>query len=72
MENPFSHSGIVTGAAFCNRKQELADLIYHAKNSQNVLLYSHRRAGKTSLTHQLMAMLKNERPRIKQLTSTFN
>jgi len=72
MENPFSHSGIVTSAAFCNRKQELTDLIYHVKNSQNVLLYSHRRAGKTSLIHQLMAMLKNERPRIKQLTSTFN
>ena len=64
MENPFSHTGIVTGTAFCNRKRELADLIYHAKNSQNVLLYSHRRAGKTSLVHQLMATIKNERPRI--------
>lgn len=65
VENPFSHSGIVTGAAFCNRKEELADLIYHAKGSQNVLLYSHRRTGKTSLIYRLMAMLKNERPRIK-------
>ena len=65
MENPFSHTGIVTGTAFCNRKREIADLIYHAKHSQNVLLYSHRRAGKTSLVHQLMATLKNERPRIR-------
>jgi hypothetical protein len=26
VENPFSHTGIVTGTAFCNRKRELADL----------------------------------------------
>lgn len=64
MINPFSHSGIVTGEAFCNRVQELKDLVYMARHAQNVMLYSHRRAGKTSLIHQLMLTLKKKRPRI--------
>lgn len=67
MDNPFSHSGVVTGEAFCNRKQELKDLIYHAKNSQNVLLYSHRRMGKTSLVHQAMRRLNKQRSKIKSI-----
>jgi hypothetical protein len=67
MDNPFSHSGVVTGEAFCNRQQELKDLIYHAKNSQNVLLYSHRRMGKTSLVHQVMRKLDRQRPKIKSI-----
>jgi AAA+ ATPase superfamily predicted ATPase len=49
MENPFSFSGIVEGPAFCNREKEQADLRKFIENSQNVLLYSHRRFGKTSL-----------------------
>ncbi|MGD8835072.1 MAG: AAA family ATPase, partial [Desulfobacteraceae bacterium] len=67
MDNPFSHSGVVTGEAFCNRKQELKELIYHAKNSQNILLYSHRRMGKTSLVHQVMRKLERQRPRIRPI-----
>lgn len=67
MNNPFSHSGVVTGEAFCNRKQELKDLIYNAKNSQNMLLYSHRRMGKTSLVHQVMQRLTRQRPKIKSI-----
>jgi hypothetical protein len=54
--NPFSHSGIVTGEAFCNREKELSDLAYLAVHSQNALLFSHRRMGKTSLIYQLMPM----------------
>lgn len=53
MENPFSFSGIVEGAAFCNRDKEQADLRKFIENSQNVLLYSHRRFGKTSLIHRV-------------------
>jgi len=33
-----SPSGIVPGAAFSNRREEIADLTNHAKNSQNVKL----------------------------------
>jgi len=54
MENPFSYSGIVTGAAFCNRKAELADLTRRVFDSQNILLYAHRRTGKSSLIHNLI------------------
>jgi hypothetical protein len=36
MKNPFHYGGIVEGAAFCNRKKELADLT--AKTSTIELL----------------------------------
>lgn len=64
MENPFSYSNYVTGASFCNRMAEQKDLIYFAKNSENILLYSHRRMGKTSLLHQVMQRLKKTRPKV--------
>jgi AAA+ ATPase superfamily predicted ATPase len=65
--NPFSHSGIVTGEAFCNREKELSDLAYLAAHSQNALLFSHRRMGKTSLIYQLMQTLKKKRPGIESV-----
>ena len=64
MENPFSYSDYVTGAAFCDRATEQKDLIYYAQNSQNVLVYSHRRMGKTSLVHQVIRRLKNAKPKV--------
>lgn len=67
MKNPFSYSDYVTGEAFCNRAQEQRDLIYYAQNSQNVLVYSHRRMGKTSLVHQVMHQLKKARPTVKSV-----
>ena len=67
MENPFSYSDYVTGEAFCNRAKEKKDLIYYAQNSQNVLLYSHRRMGKTSLVHQVIHQLKKAKPTVKSV-----
>jgi len=67
MENPFSYSDYVMGDSFCNRAREQKDLIYYAKNSQNILLYSHRRMGKTSLLHQVMQRLKKTRPKIRSV-----
>ena len=64
MNNPFSYSDIVTGEAFCNREKEKQDLIYYAQNSQNVLLYSHRRMGKTSLVHEVIHRLKRLKPKV--------
>ena len=64
MVNPFSYSDYVTGDAFCNRATEQKDLIYYAQNSQNVLIYSHRRMGKTSLLHQVIHRLKKARPKV--------
>ena len=64
MDNPFSYSDYVTGEAFFDRATEKKDLIYYARNSQNVLLYSHRRMGKTSLLHQVIRRLKRAKPRV--------
>ncbi len=52
MENPFAFSNYVTGQSFCNRRQELTSLLNYSKGSQNVLLFSHRRFGKSSLIRQ--------------------
>jgi uncharacterized protein len=62
--NPFSYTQTVTGKAFCNRQQEQQDLLRYLQTSQNVLLYSHRRHGKTSLIRQVFETLKKSRPRI--------
>ena len=67
MKNPFSYSDYVTGEAFCNRAREQKDLIYYAQNSQNILLYSHRRMGKTSLVHQVIRRLKKAKPTVKSV-----
>ena len=67
MENPFSYSDYVTGKAFCNRDKEQKDLIYYAQYSQNVLVYSHRRMGKTSLVHQVIHQLKKAKPTVKSV-----
>ena len=67
MDNPFSYSDYVTGKAFCNRDREQTDLIYYAQNSQNVLVYSHRRMGKTSLVHQVTHQLKKAKPTVKSV-----
>jgi AAA+ ATPase superfamily predicted ATPase len=53
MENPFAFSNYVTGNSFCNRTKELSELLRYIKGSQNVLLYSHRRYGKSSLIRQV-------------------
>ncbi|MGD9056997.1 MAG: hypothetical protein PVJ41_14330 [Desulfobacterales bacterium] len=67
MENPFTHSRVATGKSFCNRQQELKDLTYYVKNNQTVLLYSHRRTGKTSLIFELMGKLKKMRPVVRSI-----
>jgi AAA+ ATPase superfamily predicted ATPase len=58
MKNPFSFTGIVEDPAFCNREKEQSDLKKFIENSQNVLLYSHRRFGKTSLINRVFKDIK--------------
>ena len=67
IKNPFTFSNIVTGSDFCNRKKEQKDLLEFIRSSQNVLLYSHRRTGKTSLIKQVFLGLKEQAPDIKAL-----
>ena len=64
MKNPFSYTGIVKGSAFCNRDVEQRELLKFIKGSQNVLLYSHRRYGKSSLIYKLFSRLQRQRPKI--------
>jgi AAA+ ATPase superfamily predicted ATPase len=67
VENPFSYTGIVSGDAFCNRQTEQTELLRFIEGSQNVLLYSHRRYGKSSLIYQLISRLERRRPKIDTL-----
>lgn len=62
MKNPFVVTGVVQELAFCNRLNEQAELKTHIQNSQNVLLYSHRRHGKTSLILKVFKQLSNVTP----------
>jgi hypothetical protein len=62
MENPFKFSGIVEAPAFCNRQNEQREIKQYIENSQNVLLYSHRRYGKSSLIFKIFKGLKNITP----------
>lgn len=49
MKNPFVYGKEVTKENFCNRKSEIKELIRDIENCQNVLIFSQRRFGKTSL-----------------------
>jgi hypothetical protein len=53
MPNPFSLS-IAQGTSFCNREKEIEDLLRHGRNGDNVLLFSPRRYGKTSLVRRIL------------------
>ncbi len=65
MDNPFVYSSTVEGESFCNRKQELSELTEFCLSGQNVLVYAHRRYGKTSLITVLSNKLKKNKPIIK-------
>lgn len=60
MRNPFT-IGVVSGAeSFCDRAQERADLLQHARNGRNVMLCSPRRYGKSSLVTTVLDDLHRE------------
>lgn len=63
MDNPFNYTGVVAGKAFCNRQRELSELLRLCRAGRNVLLYSHRRYGKTSLVQRVFAELTAGRPK---------
>ena len=57
MANPFRYGGVVERETFCNRKQEIADLLRAAENGDRLFLYAERRLGKTSLALQMIRNL---------------
>lgn len=60
-KNPFIYTRPVEGKIFCNREKEQEDLLYFIKNTQNVLLYSHRKYGKTSLINQVFRNIQTKK-----------
>lgn len=54
MANPFSFGRIVTGDEFVDREKEIAEILRDIRSGVNVVLYSHRRMGKSSLLAEIM------------------
>src|SRR3989338_4799307 len=51
MRNPFTIGLIEEEEKFCNRHQERKELLQYAKSGHNVVIYSPRRYGKSSLVN---------------------
>jgi AAA+ ATPase superfamily predicted ATPase len=58
MRNPFVYGEEVSGENFCNRDTEIKELLRDIQNGQNVMIYSQRRFGKTSLIKEVLARAK--------------
>jgi AAA+ ATPase superfamily predicted ATPase len=52
--NPFVFGEKVSGENFCNREQEIKELVSEISSSQNIMIYSPRRYGKTSLIDEVL------------------
>jgi AAA+ ATPase superfamily predicted ATPase len=60
MRNPFLVREIQTEEPFCDRAIELRELVSHGESFANVVLYSHRRYGKTSLVKRVQKALQGQ------------
>ena len=60
MVNPFKYGKIVSGDDFADRENETKQLFEDLKSGQNILLYSPRRYGKTSLILRTLDLLKKD------------
>jgi AAA+ ATPase superfamily predicted ATPase len=60
MSNPFTLRVLPPDAPFCDRKSEIDELASHAYNKANVVLFSPRRYGKTSLVKKVQHHLKQK------------
>lgn len=59
-QNPFIYGQEVYGEIFCNRKNEIKELISDIRSGQNVIIYSPRRYGKTSLIKEVLRRAEKE------------
>jgi hypothetical protein len=59
LRNPFT-LGIVQKEDFCDREKEKEDLLRYAKNGDNIVLFSPRRYGKSSLVNLVLDLLEKE------------
>ncbi len=60
MENPFRYGEVVGGEYFADRKDEVDGLVRDLSREQNVILFSPRRYGKTSLIFKVMEILRSK------------
>ena len=60
MRNPFVYGETVTGENFCNRVQEINELVNDIENGTNIIIFSPRRYGKTSLINQVLNSTKQK------------
>jgi hypothetical protein len=60
MKNPFVYGEEVSGEAFWNRTSEIKELIQDIHNGQNVIIFSARRYGKTSLIKNVLEKMRKE------------
>lgn len=60
MQNPFYFRVLPTNAPFCDRGKEVEELKRHAENCANVVMFSPRRYGKTSLVKRTQDILAKE------------
>lgn len=54
MENPFKFGGLVTGDDFADREAEIAQIFRELRGGTNVVMFSTRRMGKSSLIAEVM------------------
>jgi hypothetical protein len=60
MENPFVYGKVARGESFADREAEIAELMADIASSQNVILFSPRRYGKTSLILEVLDCVRGE------------
>jgi AAA+ ATPase superfamily predicted ATPase len=60
MENPFKFGGLVTGKDFADRESEMAEILREVRGGTNIVLFSVRRMGKSSLLVELMRRHRGE------------
>ncbi|MCK4391115.1 MAG: hypothetical protein KAV83_12865, partial [Desulfobacterales bacterium] len=56
--NPFSFDKEASGEGFCDREQEIEELLGDIRSCHNVIIFSQRRYGKTSLIKTVLDMAK--------------
>jgi len=64
MENPFEYQRIVVGKTFVDRDEEIKALTKGLLSRENMLLYSPRRLGKSSLLQEVLLRIKDKRTAI--------
>ncbi|MFO7884723.1 MAG: ATP-binding protein [Desulfobacteraceae bacterium] len=71
VSNPFTLKVIASPESFCNRTREQKDLVSYARSGTNLVLYSPRRYGKTSLIRLVQKRLKDDHGFLTSYTDFF-